>query len=194
MTKIPTACSGGDQQVVKSTKNPSELNENDMRIAWRYNNLPVVDSEEKLASQYNFDLTKYIEKERLNELNVYYFDGNFYKTRLNYSSVFTNPTYSAILEQLQTRLSQPEYSLNSEHPMKNMYRICISSLGSPLWYEEQFSNDICLFLTVLKALIRKSIAVCCITIPSHLLKRKVRIYLFINLKNSPNYAYFRIQI
>lgn len=52
----------------------------------------------------------------------------------------------------------------------NLLRICISSLGSPVWYSETFHKDVLRFLAQLKSIVRynKNI-VCLITLPLHLI-------------------------
>ena len=59
---------------------------------------------------------------------------------------------------------------------RNILRIAVHSLGSPLWGEEQAVNqhdrqqgaELCQFLHALRALMRNSLAVCAITMPTHL--------------------------
>lgn len=53
----------------------------------------------------------------------------------------------------------------------NLLRVCINSLGSPLWYSETISEDLLRFLVQLKSIVRYSAnVVCFITMPLHLIK------------------------
>lgn len=156
-----------------------------MRIAWRYNNLDKVDSEQGGSNQkdgknaYTFDLSQSIEDDALDSIDVTLFGRGDDKIHSNENSVFSNPAYVSLLQKLQQILSKPEFegtSSSGQVPAmttmakKNLLRICIESFGSPLWYDEHFAEDICLFLTILKAAVRTTLSVCCITIPSHLFK------------------------
>ena len=51
-----------------------------------------------------------------------------------------------------------------------MLRICINSLGSPLWYSETFHTDLLKFLVQLKSIVKyNENIVCFITMPLHLI-------------------------
>lgn len=166
-----------------SVSSTNEVPNDEMRIAWRYNNLDKVDSEQGGGSQrdgknaYTFDLSQSIEDVGLASIDVTLFGRGDEKTHSNEKCVFSNPVYVSLFQKLQQKLSDPEFEVtNSGGQMpasatkKNLLRICIESLGSPLWYGDHFAEDICLFLAILKAAVRTSLSVCCITIPAHLFK------------------------
>lgn len=152
-----------------------------MRIAWRYNNLEKIDSEQGADRQtdgknnYYFDLSKQIAQERLDQLNV----TTFTETASTIPAVgdahplFTNEIFASLLTSLKNKLNADEFGLDPTTSPKNLMRVSIQSLGSPLWWNKNFSADLCLFLTLLKSLVRHSLAVCCITIPTHLFKHSV---------------------
>lgn len=53
---------------------------------------------------------------------------------------------------------------------ENLLRICISSIGSPLWYSETFQSDVLRFLVQIKSIVRyNENVVCFITMPLHLI-------------------------
>lgn len=154
------------------------IQNDDMRIAWRYNNLDKVDSEQGSSTQsdgknaYTFDLSQSVEDGALNSMDITVFG----KDDVSYENkIFHNPAYASLIQKLEKKLTEPEYDATgqSSTTKKNLLRICIESFGSPLWYDEHFTKDICLFLTILKAAVRSSLSVCCITIPSHLFKHIV---------------------
>lgn len=149
----------------------------DMRIAWRYNNLDKVDSEQGSGSQkdgnnsYTFDLSQSIDVETQQSLQVTLFGKDEAKYS-NENSIFHNSSYVTVLQKLHEKMSESAFDAANQTTAdkKNLLRICIESFGSPLWYDAHFSDDICLFLTILKAAIRTSLSICCITVPSHLFK------------------------
>lgn len=144
----------------------------DMRIAWRYNHLEKVDSEQGSISQadgqkaYTFDLSQYLDPEDIANLNVTKYDGDCNNQT---QTVFHHSPYYTLIEQLQEKLREIANESNN-----NLLRINIESLGSPLWWNENFTQDLCLFLTILKAAVRSSSSVCCLTMPTHLFKYTVR--------------------
>lgn len=145
-----------------------------MRIAWRYNSLPSLDSYQKSTTY--FDSSKRIDREMLTKIDMELFkiDETF-----NNVTLFRNPVYTQILTNLKKKLNTSKFSSEEttveNESGKNLLRISISSLGSPLWYDEGFTEDVCLFLFFLKALIRSSSAVGCVTVPSHLFKHLVSV-------------------
>lgn len=174
------------QSTFATSSASNNVSQNDkMRIAWRYNNLDKIDSEQGGNSQkdgnnsYTFDLSQSIEDGEVNSLDVTLFGRNNEKTQLTANSVFNNPAYVSLLQKLQEKLCEPAFEVSSgptaATTKKNLLRICIESLGSPLWYGDHFSDDLCLFFTILKAAVRTSLSVCCITIPSHLFEHIVSV-------------------
>lgn len=144
----------------------------DMRIAWRYNALPKVDAEQRSGNQeHHFDLTKHMTAETLAEQKITLFNEDDSDASATPDNVFHNKVYGRILIALKTYIAK---QLADPEKPKNVLRISITSLGSPLWYESNFSQDLCLFLTLLKAIVRHApAAVCCLTMPVHLLRHHV---------------------
>lgn len=170
-----------------SIANPTHsINQNnEMRIAWRYNNLEKIDSEQGGASQkdgnnsYTFDLSQSMANDTLHSLDVTLFGKNDATMCSNDRSTFHNPDYVSLIQKLQEKMTESTFNGSGQitSSKQNLLRICIESFGSPLWYDEHFTKDFCLFLTILKAAMRQSLSVCCITAPTHLFKFIVSIYL-----------------
>lgn len=61
---------------------------------------------------------------------------------------------------------------NFVQPERNVLRILISSLGSPLWSSEQYKNPVLLsqFLHSLRASVRGAYAAAIVTVPNHVLQ------------------------
>lgn len=153
--------------------NTYESEADDMRIAWRYNALPKVDAEQRSGYQeHHFDLTKHMTAETLADQNITLFNENDIDSSAAADNVFHNKVYGRLLLRLQSYIAK---QLAEHDKPKNVLRISITSLGSPLWYDRNFSQDLCLFLTVLKAIVRDApAAVCCLTMPVHLFRHHVR--------------------
>jgi elongator complex protein 4 len=105
----------------------------------------------------SYDLSKKVDKEQITIYNdINFFSFNDYKTRNNQQTHF-----EMIIEDVQKLASE-----NSE----NLLRICISSIGSPLWYSETFADDLLRFLVQLKSIVRyNDNIVCFLTMPLHLI-------------------------
>lgn len=148
---IPSPCEDTGAQVGKDKSD-------EMRIAFRYNQLPKIDSE---LSPYKslYDLSKPVSEEELNPRNIHLFGG-------------AEGGFSESMRNIKIALKEPVYSKSGQdsESSKNLLRICIKSLGSPLWYLDQnFARTLKLFLLQLKAIVRNSYSVCLLTIPMHLL-------------------------
>lgn len=150
----------------------------DLRIAWRYNDLPVIDAEHRVNNvNYSFDLTKNVSPTLLSSLDITTFDpitlvpDEGVDDEHQGDGFFQNPIYSRLLDMIQSKATP----VGDEKKSETLLRISISSLGSPLWFDTDFRRDVLLFLTALKAIVRHSLSVCCISMPVHLFKHYVRI-------------------
>ncbi|KAH8366438.1 hypothetical protein KR084_005713 [Drosophila pseudotakahashii] len=84
------------------------------------------------------------------------------------SQVFHNPRYGGLLNDIQHLLRDESFVAGTK---KNLCRVCLTSLGSPLWYDEHFGEDLIKFLTLLMASVRNCNSVCLITMPMHLIAK-----------------------
>ncbi|CAD7013079.1 putative elongator complex protein 4 [Ceratitis capitata] len=84
--------------------------------------------------------------------------------------IFTNAKYQRFLNLIQSFAKEEKFT-TSTLVYRSLCRICITSLGSPLWYDEDFSKNILKFLTILKGIVRNSISVCFITMPMNLIAK-----------------------
>ncbi|KAH8281915.1 hypothetical protein KR054_004114 [Drosophila jambulina] len=82
--------------------------------------------------------------------------------------VFHNPRYGGLLNDIQQLLRDESFVAGTK---KNLCRVCLTSLGSPLWYDENFGEDLIKFLTLLMASVRNCNSVCLITMPMHLIAK-----------------------
>lgn len=88
--------------------------------------------------------------------------------------IFHNPEYLSLLDEITDVLRCEKFSNASasvNNYQKGLCRVCITSLASPLWYDEHFSQDILKFLTVLRGAVGSTSAVCFITLPMHLVAK-----------------------
>lgn len=137
---------------------PSESSDDNLRIAFRYQALPKLDSTQRAGSQsqMSYDLTKKYDSVKIEGCsNVKYFSFSNFQSMRSDKNVF-----DTIIEDLQ-QLTQSNKD--------NLLRVCINSLGSPLWYSENFSSDILKFLVQLKSIARYNNVVCFLTMPLHLI-------------------------
>ena len=118
--------------------------------------MPKVDSVQRGShAGVSYNLSKKVDKEQVeNYKKIRFFSFMDFKRR-------GNSPFKLILDDVQKLASE-----NSE----NMLRICINSIGSPVWYTENFSEDILNFLARLKAIVRcNENVVCLLTMPLNLL-------------------------
>lgn len=146
----------------------SATTDDDMRIAWRYNNLEKIDSVQGGNVGHYFDLSQHIDVNTLNQLKIDYFPGDS-KSAIAESTAFHQEAYVNLLQDLAETVNDGAFSTTNDDPAaRNVLRIVLKSLASPLWWTDNCANDLCLFLIALKALVRSSLSVCCLTLPSHL--------------------------
>lgn len=134
--------------------------DNDLRIAFRYQALPKIDSVQR-GSQFgtSYDLSKKIDPETLaNFKNANLLSFSDYLERRDAHS---QSMFDMIIEDVRRIASENK---------DNLLRVCINSLGSPVWYSETFREDVLRFLAQLKSLVRyNENVVCLVTSPLHLI-------------------------
>lgn len=157
----------------------------DMRIAWRYNNLPKVDSVEESKSNFEhyFDLSKTLDDTSIKKVEI---------TSWNGAPKSTNtPEKDFIIKNRHMRdciksLHQTAQKYTSDKGAK-LLRIVINSFASPYWYTDTFVPDLVKFLYSLKSIVRNTSSTCVITIPTHLLKQ-VDSEVVTKIRSSVDYA------
>uniref|UniRef100_A0AAQ4S0L9 Elongator complex protein 4 n=1 Tax=Gasterosteus aculeatus aculeatus TaxID=481459 RepID=A0AAQ4S0L9_GASAC len=151
-----------------------------MKIAWRYQNLPKVQSALASSSRFGhyYDVSKTMEPEIRQAAKCH----RFYLTEHPTQSP---PTHSTMLESYSALLKSLQEVINSEGfdvaaPMsksRNILRIGLPSLGSALWGDDLSCHDnprnghaLATFFYGLRAMLRSSLAVAVVTVPSHLIQ------------------------
>ncbi|XP_026669385.1 elongator complex protein 4 isoform X2 [Ceratina calcarata] len=150
-----------------SSEQSSNVNEQ-MQIAWRYQNLKVVDTSPSGGQVFGhfYDLTKTMDKELINKADItqWYDDNCPMKDR-----IFNNNTYSHLLKCIQESVRRGQYSLSETTTKRQVLRIAIHSLGSRLWCsdsETDSNQDLLKFLYHFRALLRYNYAVAVVTVPT----------------------------
>ncbi|XP_054015423.1 elongator complex protein 4 isoform X1 [Hylaeus anthracinus] len=150
----------------KSINQPQHMDEQ-MKIAWRYQNMKIMDSSPTGGQAFGhfYDLTKTMEKDAIEKADIaqWYDDSCPAK-----DSIFENSAYSKILTCVQEALKKGQYSVSETPTKRQVLRIAIHSLGSRLWFsdsKETSQQDLLKFLYFFRALLRYSYAVAVITVP-----------------------------
>ncbi|XP_014478886.1 PREDICTED: elongator complex protein 4 isoform X2 [Dinoponera quadriceps] len=140
-------------------------NSDHMKIAWRYQNMRVVDSSPTGSQAFGhfYDLTKSMQQELLEQADIKeWHQGD------RQNDTFENTAYSDLLRTVQETLHNGEYSVDETPEKRKILRIAIHSLGSRLWLCDTVDSSRCdlfKFLYCLRALLRNSYAVGLITTP-----------------------------
>ncbi|KAM3968273.1 elongator complex protein 4 [Aphomia sociella] len=146
-----------------------------MKIAWRYEGLSQVESSfgSNTTFGHHFDLSKHIDADIIKNCNIRYCDPNTDQQNVN---GFRNGLYTNLLNNIKNIISKDEYQSNSKN-QKNMLRISIQSLGSPIWMAKdcdentvgtEYGHDLVKFMYCLRVILRDKNAVAFVTLPSHL--------------------------
>ncbi|KAG8438253.1 hypothetical protein GDO86_008810, partial [Hymenochirus boettgeri] len=161
-----------------STEDSQEM----MKIAWRYQNLPKVEAQPMSSSRFGhyYDLSKTMSPEKLQTAKRHSFC-LFKIVSLHQQQGLREMTchYTQLLESIQRVIHQEGYDgTNPQKRPKNILRMGIQSLGSVLWGDDICSNEqsqnqhnLTRFLYALRGLLRTSLSVCVITVPTHLIQK-----------------------
>ncbi|KAM9409130.1 elongator complex protein 4 isoform 2-T2 [Pholidichthys leucotaenia] len=151
-----------------------------MKIAWRYQNLPKVQS--TLASSTRFghyyDVSKTMEPEirQAAKCHRFYLPEHLSQSSTTHSPML--PSYSSLLKSLQEVIHKEGFEITVPASMsRNILRVGVHSLGSALWGDDLSCYDnprhrhaLTTFLYGLRALLRSSLSVAVVTLPSHLVQ------------------------
>ncbi|CAL8243462.1 unnamed protein product [Lota lota] len=153
-----------------------------MKIAWRYQNLPKVQTALASSSRFGhyYDVSKKMEPEIRQAANCHAF---YLPEHSMESSAPRSPllgSYSALLRSIQEVIRKGGFN-GAAPPSKsrNVLRIGLQSLGSTLWGDDLCCRDnpahghaLTTFLYGLRGLLRSSLSVAVLTIPSHLIQNR----------------------
>nr|CAD7456994.1 unnamed protein product [Timema tahoe] len=145
------------QSESSSERSGANTQEDKMMIAWRYQNMRTVQSS-PTGSHFGhyFDLTKNMPQDVLDQIDISYWSSG----RQTDAAGFCNPAYRDLLTAIQLKISLGQFQVSDTPEKRNILRVAIHSLGSPLWWDNQQRSDLTLFLYCLRSLIRSSLAVC----------------------------------
>ncbi|KAG8001485.1 Elongator complex protein 4, partial [Nibea albiflora] len=156
-----------------------------MKIAWRYQNLPKVQSALASSSRFGhyYDVSKTMEPEIRQAATCHRFYLPEHPTQSSPTHSTMLESYSALLKSLQEVIHREGFDVAA--PMtksRNILRIGLHSLGSALWGDDLCCHDnpknvhaLTSFLYGLRALLRSSLSVAVVTVPSHLIQVRRRL-------------------
>ena len=153
---------------VEVTKSSDHLNtDEEMRIAWRYQNMKIVDSSPTSGTAFGhyYDLTKKMKQETLDKANIIQWDGEDVKCQ---HSIFDNEAYMDLLLKIEKTITEGQFLVSQTPEKRNILRIAINALGSRLWLsdsEDKTHKDLLKFMYMLRALLRESFTVAVLTVP-----------------------------
>ncbi|KAG7230239.1 hypothetical protein INR49_012372 [Caranx melampygus] len=151
-----------------------------MKIAWRYQNLPKVQSALASSSRFGhyYDVSKTMEPEIRQAAKCHRFYLPEHPTQSSPTHSPMLESYSSLLKSLQEVIHREGFEVAA--PMsksRNILRIGLHSLGSALWGDDLSCHDnprhrhaLTTFLYGLRALLRSSLSVAVVTVPSHLIQ------------------------
>nr|XP_015193797.1 PREDICTED: elongator complex protein 4 isoform X1 [Lepisosteus oculatus] len=154
-----------------------------MKIAWRYQNLPQVQTTLASSTRFGhyFDVSKSMNSEMRQAARCDLF---FLPSELPLESPEDisrmNIGYTKLLRSIQGVIHREGFDgACLQNKPRSILRIGIHSLGSALWgddicYKESphYAHSLTTFLYSLRALLRGSLSVCMVTVPSHLIQNK----------------------
>ncbi|CAN8213624.1 unnamed protein product [Coccothraustes coccothraustes] len=161
----------------------SEDFQDSMKIAWRYQNLPKMETSPTTYTKFGhyYDVSKKMSPELCQSVKLHSF---YLHEELPFEPKMKtwnmNSAYARLLQSIQRIISQGGFDgSDPQKKQRNVLRIGIQSLGSILWGDDVCCSDapedpqsLTKFLYVLRGLLRKSLSACIITVPAHLIQNK----------------------
>jgi elongator complex protein 4 len=145
-----------------------------MKIAWRYRRLPKFQSSPAaIKFGHYYDLTKTMDEDLVKTIDISCTGNN--QTIAKDRNCQNNPSYDELLRTIQKKIESEGFSTSFITEKRNILRIALHSIGSPLWGEnggltssDRYDPALLRFLLALRAVLRSAYATCVITVPSHL--------------------------
>jgi len=145
-----------------------------IKIAWRYRHLPKFQSSTSAVKfGHYYDLSKTMEEDLVGTIDI---------ERIKCQDLCTtqqvaghNHKYLSLLRKIQEKIETGKFSTSVPFDKRNILRIALHSVGSPLWGENggltadnEYDPSLAKFLIGLRATLRSAFAVCVVTVPTHL--------------------------
>ncbi|XP_069824488.1 elongator complex protein 4 isoform X2 [Dendropsophus ebraccatus] len=177
------------------TEGPTST-EDTMKIAWRYQNLPKLESVSLSSARFGhyYDISKTISPDMLQsaKMHSFYLPDVIPPDGLFDPSSEMSRDYRQLLNSIQRVIHQGGFDgSNPQKGQKNILRLGVQSLGSVLWGDDICTHErphnvhsLTRFLYALRGLLRSSLSVCVITVPSHLIQNKAIIARVKNLSDT----------
>ncbi|XP_072448693.1 elongator complex protein 4 isoform X2 [Chiloscyllium punctatum] len=178
-------------ETIRETENNSEnsnsstaVSQNSMTIAWRYQNLPKVQTALTSSSRFGhyYNVSKTMSTELQQSVK---FHGFFLPDEVPLDLAVTdcgnmNFGYVKLLRSIQRVIREEGFDgVCPQIKQRNILRIGIHSLGSLLWGEDidvhenpKHACGLTKFLYALRGLLRTSLSACVITVPAYLIQNK----------------------
>ncbi|XP_027943552.1 elongator complex protein 4 [Eumetopias jubatus] len=166
-----------------------------IKIAWRYQLLPKMESGPVSSSRFGhyYDASKRMPRELIetSKWHGFFFPEKLSST-LNKEPCSLTHGYRRLLQFIQKVIYEEGFDgSNPQKKQKNILRIGIQNLGSPLWGDDicctencDNSHSLTKFLYVLRGLLRTSLSACIITMPAHLIQNRAIIARITNLSDT----------
>ncbi|MXQ92258.1 hypothetical protein E5288_WYG020426 [Bos mutus] len=164
-----------------------------MKIAWRYQLLPKMEAISSSRFGHYYDISKRIPQELIETSKWHgFFLPEKISSAFNVESCSLTPGYMKLLQFIQNIIYKEGFDgSNPQKKQKNILRIGIQNLGSPLWGDDicctencDTSHSLTKFLYILRGLLRTSLSACIITMPTHLIQNKAVIARVTNLSDT----------
>ncbi|KAL1007708.1 hypothetical protein UPYG_G00090540 [Umbra pygmaea] len=174
--------------VESQTKSCDPDSQDAMKIAWRYQNMPKVQMALASSSRFGhyYDVSKTMDPEIRQAAKCHGFylpEHSSTLTSLSPSATGQSPmseAYSSLLNHIQEVIHREGFDGSvPQTKSRNILRIGLHSLGSALWGDDLCCSDnpdnghaLTTFLYGLRALLRSSLSVAMVTMPSHLIQNR----------------------
>ncbi|XP_070329323.1 elongator complex protein 4 isoform X2 [Odocoileus virginianus] len=166
-----------------------------MKIAWRYQLLPKMEAGPVSSSRFGhyYDISKRIPQELIETSKWHgFFLPEKISSTFNAEPCSLTSGYMKLLQFIQNIIYEEGFDgSNPQKKQKNILRIGIQNLGSPLWGDDicctensDTSHSLTKFLYILRGLLRSSLSACIITMPTHLIQNKAVIARVTNLSDT----------
>ncbi|CAH3147182.1 unnamed protein product [Porites lobata] len=147
-----------------------------MKIAWRYQNQPKFESSPSpVKFGHYFDLTRTMDDQKVSSVPIHTFSVSSEMSKCLECSAAEKRSslqagiYSTLISKVKSIIRSGGFT-TSDKGLENrsILRVVLQGVGSALWGEDQHGPYLTRFLFQLRAVMRSSLAVCFITVPTHL--------------------------
>ncbi|XP_065170843.1 elongator complex protein 4 [Atheta coriaria] len=153
-------------------KGHNKQDDQQMKIAFRYQNLPTNEKEAQSIFGHYYDLSESMPSQDIDSNHHMCFSEDNILLGQD-KNLFKNKTLNSVINHINKLVQDSKFANDGNFSNKNILRVCIHQLGTLMWDD---LDELAKFMYFLRCILRNCFAIAMISIPTHLNEKLKKIY------------------